>query len=582
MQSEEIRKRFLEFFKARGHAVIPSASLVPENDPSVLFTTAGMQSLVPYLLGEVHPEGKRLVNIQKCVRTQDIEEVGDATHDTFFEMLGNWSLGDYFKEDAIKWSYEFFISKEEGLGLDPNRLYITCFAGDKNAPKDEESAKIWESLGIPKKRIYFLEDNWWSPGKNGPCGPDTEIFYDVTSRGLGDMTHDEFLKADSEQKVVETGNNVFIEYEKSEGEVVGKLKQKNVDFGGGLERQVMASQGVDNIFDTDLFTPLMREIEKKSYEFDLHSSRIVADHVRTAIFMISNGVEPSNTDRGYILRRLVRRAVRHADKLSFSDTKLSDLVDVIVEKYKDIYDEVDRERERVVVVLDEEEEKFEKTLKKGLREFEKISGDKVSSQEAFDLYQSYGFPVELTKELAKERGKEVDTDGFHKLFEEHQDKSRKGAEKKFKGGLGDTSEMSVRYHTATHLLNAALRRVLGEHVEQKGSNITPERLRFDFSHPEKMTDEQKREVEDLVNEKIEEALEVSWEEMSLEDARKAGALGVFGEKYADIVKVYSVGDFSKEICGGPHVENTKELGKFKIKKEESVSAGVRRIKAILE
>lgn len=598
MQSEEIRKKFIDFFKARGHTEIPSASLVPENDPSVLFTTAGMQPLVPYLLGESHPSGKRLVNVQKCVRTQDIEEVGDATHDTFFEMLGNWSLGDYFKEDAIKWSYEFLTSKEEGLGLDPDRIYITCFAGDDpstpeslrtGAPKDKESAHIWKSLGISENRIYFLgkDDNWWSPGPDGPSGPDTEMFYDITREGLGDLDVEGFKKADEHQDVIEVWNDVFMEYEKSDGKVVGKLKQKNVDTGAGLERIAMVMQRTDNVFDTDLLAPLMRAIEEKSFKFDLKSSRIVADHLRTAVFLISDGVLPSNTDRGYVLRRLIRRAVRHADNVSFADSNLSELAPIVLRKYGDIYPNLLEKEDDIKRVINEEEKKFEKTLKRGMREFEKISNSNIGAEEAFNLYQTYGFPIELVSELAAEKGIEVDTKGFSEKLKEHQEKSREGAEKKFKGGLGDTSEMSVKYHTATHLLNAALHKVLGEHVEQKGSNITPERLRFDFAHPKKLTDEEKEAIENMVNKWIEDDLRVSFEEMPLDAALESGALGVFGEKYPDTVKVYTIGDpdgdcVSREICGGPHVEKTGELGKFKIKKESSSSAGVRRIKAVLE
>jgi alanyl-tRNA synthetase len=585
--SAEIRKRFLAFFEKRGHTILPSASLVPENDPSVLFTTAGMQPLVPYLLGAVHPGGQRLANVQKCVRTQDIDEVGDATHDTFFEMLGNWSLGDYFKEEAIAWSYEFLTSKEEGLGLDPARLYVTVFAGDENAPRDEESVGIWQSLGMPKDRIYYLgaDDNWWSPGANGPSGPDSEMFYDVTEEGLGDLTHDEFVQANDAQKVVEVWNDVFMEYEKSEGKVVGKLASKNVDTGAGLERLAMVMQNTNNVFATDLFAPLMDAISTLSAVSDERARRIVADHIRTAVFMIADGVVPSNTDQGYVLRRLLRRAVRFADVLEIAPNHLRELVRVVVSKYHDIYPNLTEKEAEIEQEIAAEEEKFRYTLKRGGEKFNEIEGD-ISGKDAFDLYQSYGFPIELTEELAKEQGKEVDVAGFEAEMKEHQTKSRSGSEQRFKGGLADASEMSVKYHTATHLLLAALRQVLGDHVEQKGSNITPERMRLDFPHPEKLTDEQKQAIEDLVNEKIAADLPVTHTDMPITEARQSGAMGVFGDRYADVVTVYTIGNpehpFSKEICGGPHVEHTSVLGHFRITKEESVSAGVRRIKAILE
>ena len=595
MESKEIRNRFLNFFKKRGHSIIPSASLVPENDPSVLFTTAGMQPLVPYILGEKHPKGKRLVNSQKCVRTQDIEEVGDNTHDTFFEMLGNWSLGDYFKEDAIKWSYEFLTSKEEGLGLDPSRLYVTVFEGDENTQRDDESAEIWKSIGVPENRIYFLgnKDNWWSPGDNGPSGPDTEMFYDVTKEGLGDLTHEEFKKADDAQKVVEVWNDVFMEYEKKNGKIIGKLLQKNVDTGAGLERLSMVMQKTNNVFDTDLFSGIMEKINSITDIKNNKARRIVADHIRTSVFIVSDGVVPSNTDRGYILRRLLRRAVRYADMLSIEDGELISLVDVVTEKYQDVYPEIKEDNEKIKKEIEKEILKFRKTLKKGLKEFEKLSTEALSNKgvlsgkDAFLLFSTYGFPIDVTKELAEDKGFSVDEDGFDNEFKKHQELSRSGAEKKFKGGLADTSDKSVKYHTATHMLHKALREVLGNHVLQKGSNITVERLRFDFSHGEKLTDDEKKKVEELINEKIKEALPVSYRDVAIEEARSLNALGVFGDKYGDTVRIYQIGNedtgvFSLEICGGPHVENTSELGHFKIKKEEASSAGVRRIKAILE
>lgn len=601
MKSEEIRNTFLEFFKTRGHAIVPSSSLVPENDPTVLFTTAGMQPLVPYLMGEPHPAGRRIANVQKCVRTGDIDEIGDATHLTFFEMLGNWSLGDYFKENAIQWSYELLTSKE-GFGLDPSRLYVTIFAGDEHVPVDEEARQFWIKAGIPEHRIYELgaDANWWPNVKGpstdstsslqassgqvkdtwtGPTGPSTEMFYDLTPEGLGDMTHDEFVKADDDQKVVEIWNDVFMSYEKKDGEIVGELQSKNVDTGAGLERIATVLQGKNTIFETDLFEPIMAAIPAGNET----SRRIIADHIRTAVFMISDGVTPSNTDRGYVLRRLIRRAVRHADKLGVELTKV---IETVIEKYSTIYRTIDDLKDQIKNEISAEENKFKETLKKGLKEFEKISGNDISGQDAFKLFSTYGFPLELTQELAQEKGVSVAADDFNQAFKVHQEQSREGAEKKFKGGLGDTSEMSLRYHTATHLLHQALRDVLGDHVEQKGSNITPERLRFDFSHDMKMTDEEKQQVEEIVNEKIQAALPVNKAVLPFAEAEKTGALHFFGEKYGDEVSVYYVGDsletaYSKEFCGGPHVSNTSELGSFKIKKEEASSAGVRRIKAIL-
>lgn len=588
MQSSEIRTRFLNFFKNRGHAIIPSAPLVPEHDPSVLFTTAGMHPLVPYLLGEAHPLGKRLVNVQKCVRTQDIDEVGDATHDTFFEMLGNWSLGDYFKEEAIAWSYELLTSKEEGFGLDPARLYITCFAGDDKAPRDEESARIWESVGISKNRIYFLpaKNNWWSPGENGPCGPDTEMFYDVSERGLGDLSHEEFLVADSRQEVVEIWNDVFMEYEKRGGEVVGKLSQKNVDTGAGLERLAMVLQGASTIFDTDLFAPIIAALCSRAQVRDARAERIVVDHVRTAAFMIADGVLPANTDRGYILRRLLRRAVRYADTLKIPVGTLVEIGESVQEVYAGVYPELSDAKQAITEVIAREEETFRQTLSRGMREFEKISEGGVSGEEAFLLFSSYGFPFELTQELAREKGIEVDEVAFKTALTAHQELSRTGAEQKFKGGLAGHSQVEVRYHTATHLLHQALTDVLGEGVGQMGSNITAERLRFDFSHPTKMTDEEKQRVEALVNQKITEDLPVQRVVLPRAEAEKTGARHFFKEKYGDEVSIYFIGSdlehaYSKEFCGGPHVARTGELGNFKITKEEAVAAGVRRIKAVL-
>lgn len=583
----EIRQRFLDFFEKRGHAIVPSASLVPENDPTVLFNTAGMQPLVPYLMGKPHPAGKRIANVQKCVRTGDIDDIGDATHLTFFEMLGNWSLGDYFKEDAIKWSYEFLISNEEGLGLNPQRLYVTIFAGDEHVPVDDEARKIWIDVGVPEHRIYELgaDANWWPNVKGddtwtGPTGPSSEMFYDLTEDGLGDMTHDEFVVADDRQDVVEIWNDVFMSFEKKDGAIVGELASKNVDTGAGLERITAVIQKKKTVFETDLFAPIMETISGG----DDQARRVVADHIRASVFLIADGVAPSNTDQGYVLRRLLRRAVRYADK---TNTNLLDVVDAVIVHYGSFYRNVSDQAEQIRHEIGREEEKFRNTLEKGLKELEKKSGDHISGLDAFQLFSTYGFPFELTCEIADERGISVDGKGFYEELSKHQQLSKQGAEKKFKGGLGDTSEMSLKYHTATHLLHQALRDVLGDHVEQKGSNITPERLRFDFSHGEKMTDDEKQNVEEIVNQKIKDALPVQNVTLPREEAEQSGALHFFGDKYGDEVSVYFVGDtletaYSKEFCGGPHVENTSELGTFRIKKEEASSAGVRRIKAVLE
>lgn len=592
MQSTEIRKRFLEFFKARGHAIIPSAPLVPENDPTVLFNTAGMQPLVPYLMGRPHPQGDKLADIQKCVRTNDIDEVGDNTHLTFFEMMGNWSLGSYFKEDAIKWSYELLTNKEYGFGLDPKRLYVTVFRGDENVEKDEESKKIWMFAGIPENRIYFkgADANWWPAVKGkdawtGPTGPCSEMFYDLTPEGLGDLSPEEYDKADDEQKVVEIWNDVFMEYEKKDGKIVAKLEKKNVDTGAGFERLLTVIQGKTNVFDTDIFSKIVGKIDEFTTNQNEKSRRIVADHIRSSVMLISDGVVPANADQGYILRRLLRRAVRHTDTLGMKHGSLFWIAESVIETYKDIYTNIADRAEHIKKTIDEEEQKFRKTLSEGMKRFEKIQT--FSPEEVFDLYQSYGFPIELTMEMAKEKSVDINQSEVEVLIKKHQDLSRAGAEQKFKGGLGDTSEMSVKYHTATHLLHQALRQVLGTHVSQKGSNLTPERLRFDFTHPAKMTDEEKKKVEDIVNAQIEAKLPVQVVSLSKEEAEKTGALHFFGDKYGDTVTVYYIGNdlnhaFSKEFCGGPHVTNTGDLGKFKIAKEEAVAQGIRRIKAILE
>lgn len=596
LSGSDIRTRFLAFFEKRGHTVIPSASLVPENDPSVLFNTAGMQPLVPYLLGETHPSGaKRLANSQKCVRTVDIDEIGDNTHATFFEMLGNWSLGDYFKKEMIAWSYEFLTNKDEGLGLDPHRLYITVFGGNQDAPKDDEAYALWkgifEKAGVKGERIYFMsaktpggkEPNWWAAGDSGPCGPDTEMFYDVTGTLTDGMTKDEYMKADDRQDVVEIWNDVFMEYEKKDGVVVGKLKAQNVDTGSGLERVAMVLQGKNNIFETDLLGPIVEVASGISATSK--SARIIADHLRTSIFLIADGVLPSNTDQGYILRRLIRRLVLNVTGKDLSREQVKQLVAIVTGLYGKHYPNLKEQELHITETISQEVEKFKKTLVEGLKQFEKRGGDIITGKEAFDLYQTHGFPFEITKELAKERGLTVDEKEYEIEMLKHQEVSRQGSEKKFKGGLADHSEMSVRYHTATHLLHQALRTVLGPTALQKGSNITPERLRFDFAHGAKMTDEEKKKVEDIVNEQIKKALPVSYDDIPFAEAEKRGALGLFEEKYGDKVRVYQIGEgadkFSLEFCGGPHVKNTSELGVFKIQKEEACSQGVRRIKAVL-
>ena len=581
MQSHEIRQRFLAFFEKRGHAIIPSAPLVPQNDPSVLFNTAGMQPLVPYLLGEKHPSGTRIVDVQKCVRTQDIEEVGDKTHDTFFEMMGNWSLGDYFKEEAIQWSFEFLTSKEEGLGLDPARLYITVFEGNEDAPKDMEAFDIWKKY-MPENRIYFMsaKSNWWSVGPNGPCGPDTEMFYDVTSEGLGDMTKEEYMQADERQQVVEIWNDVFMEYEKKDGKVIGKLSQKNVDTGAGLERVTMMVQKTDDVFTTDLFSPMMAKIDELAKGVsNIRAKRIVADHVRTSVFMIAAGVAPTNTAQGYILRRLLRRAVRYADVLGMQHGSLLEIAETVVEKYKDIYDEVVEKKGDVITLILDEETQFRKTLEKGMKEFSK-------GTDPFTLFTTYGFPIELTEELATEKGIAIDRKEFDEKLKAHQDLSRTASAGMFKGGLANHNEATIKLHTAHHLLLSALQEVLGKEVKQRGSNITEERLRMDFAFDRKMTDEEKQKVEALVNESIQKDFKVVRREMPLAEAEKIGAEMEFGAKYPETVSVYFIEDeagnaISKEFCGGPHVEHTGIIGAFKIQKEEASSAGVRRIKAVI-
>lgn len=589
MKAIEIRNKYLDFFKRHGHAVIPSAPLIPENDPSVLFTTAGMQPLVPYLLGEKHPEGTRLTDFQKCLRTNDIDEVGDNRHLTYFEMLGNWSLGDYFKEESIAMSFEF-LTKE--LGIPVEKLSVTCFAGDKDCQRDEVTASCWKKAGIPEDRIYYFgkDDNWWIAGEEGPCGPDTEMFYDTGKPKCSENCNPSCGCG----KYVEIWNNVFMEFFKTKDGKYTKLKQHNVDTGLGLERMTMLLQGKETPFDTELFKPVMDKLQELAGENDsIESRRIVAEHLRASMMIIQDGGLPSNVDRGYILRRLIRRMVRHLRKLQINLNELGELIDLNIDTLKEMYPELHQNCNKIKSVIIEEKDKFEKTLERGEREFNKIVNrmknegqDTISGQDLFTLYETYGFPPEVTQDLAREAGLKVDTTEFDKLFKEHQEKSRMGSEQKFKGGLAGTGEQEVRYHTATHLLNAALKVILGKDVHQKGSNITPERMRFDFSCDHKLTDDEKKKVEDLVNEWIAQGLDVKCEEMKKDDAIKSGAECMFIEKYPDIVTVYSIGNdrekVSKELCGGPHVKNTSELGHFKIKKEEASSAGVRRIKAILE
>ena len=589
MKAIEIRNKYLDFFKRHEHAVIPSAPLIPENDPSVLFTTAGMQPLVPYLLGEKHPEGTRLTDFQKCLRTNDIDEVGDNRHLTYFEMLGNWSLGDYFKEESIAMSFEF-LTKE--LGIPVEKLSVTCFAGDKDCQRDEVTASCWKKAGIPEDRIYYFgkDDNWWIAGEEGPCGPDTEMFYDTGKPKCSENCNPSCGCG----KYVEIWNNVFMEFFKTKDGKYTKLKQHNVDTGLGLERMTMLLQGKETPFDTELFKPVMDKLQELAGENDsIESRRIVAEHLRASMMIIQDGGLPSNVDRGYILRRLIRRMVRHLRKLQINLNELGELIDLNIDTLKEMYPELHQNSNKIKSVIIEEKDKFEKTLERGEREFNKIVNrmknegqDTISGQDLFTLYETYGFPPEVTQDLAREAGLKVDTTEFDKLFKEHQEKSRMGSEQKFKGGLAGTGEQEVRYHTATHLLNAALKVILGKDVHQKGSNITPERMRFDFSCDHKLTDDEKKKVEDLVNEWIAQGLDVKCEEMKKDDAIKSGAECMFIEKYPDIVTVYSIGNdketVSKELCGGPHVKNTSELGHFKIKKEEASSAGVRRIKAILE
>ena len=587
--SNFLREKFLKFFADRGHAVIQSASLIPENDPSVLFTTAGMHPLIPYLLGQKHPKGTRLTDVQKCVRTGDIEEVGDDSHLTFFEMLGNWSLGDYFNHESIKWSFEFLTSPEY-LGLDVNRISVTVFAGDEDAPRDEDSANVWKACGIPAERIYYLpkKNNWWIAGTTGPCGPDTEIFWDTGKPACGPNCDPSCDCG----KFLEIWNNVFMQFNRQADGTYLPLQQKNVDTGMGLERTVCVLNGLKSVYDIDLFAGALAKIQElsgKSYdETTKKAMRIIADHVRTATFLLGDpvGVVPSNVDQGYVLRRLIRRAVRMANSLGMPKGSIAEIAQVYIEVYKDVYTELTENAAKIIDELNKEEEKFSKTLVAGEKEFFKvishIPGNVVPGGTAFKLYDTFGFPVEMTVELAAEQGFTVDLDGFKKKFAEHQAKSQAGSEQRFKGGMAEGGGIETTHlHTATHLLQAALRRVLGDEVKQKGSNITPERLRFDFSFGRPMTKEEIVEVERLVNEAIQAKMPITCVELPIEQARETGAIGLFGDRYGEVVKVYTMGDFSKEICGGPHAENTGDLGTFVITKEQSSSSGVRRIKAEL-
>lgn len=611
ISANELRKKYIEFFKSKEHKEIPSTSLIPENDPTVLFTTAGMHPLVPYLMGQPHPEGDKLADVQKCIRTGDIEDVGDNRHLTFFEMLGNWSLNSYFKQESIEWSYEF-LTDPKWLGLDPKRLYVTVFRGDGEIERDKESIKIWQEQfkkhGVeaktadddavwsdPNIRIFALskDDNFWEMGgETGPCGPCTEIFYDTKpEKGHEKKT---FKELTNDFRFLEIWNNVFMSYNKIGAGKYEPLKQKNVDTGMGVERTIVALNGYNNVFEMELFVPVIEKIrtlknhigERANIEAS-REEKIIADHIKAAVMILADDkkITPSKTERGYVLRRLIRRAVRYGKTLGIEDNFTVKITETVIAIYKDVYEEVERNKEFIFIELEKEEKRFRKTLTKGLRQFDKIKSNKISGKDAFDLYQSYGFPIEMTIEEAAKHNIDVDIEEFNKELKKHQELSRTASAGMFKAGLADASEAAARLHTATHLLQAALREILGEHIQQRGSNITPERLRFDFSHQEKLTPEEIKQAENWVNDKIDKNLIVEREEMTLEKAKESGALGLFNSKYANKVSVYTIKDgdkiVSKEICSGPHVENTGKIGKFKIKKEESSSQGVRRIKAII-
>ncbi|MFA6420242.1 MAG: alanine--tRNA ligase [archaeon] len=614
--TKELRKKYLDFFKSKGHAIIPSASLIPENDPTVLFTTAGMHPLVPYLLGEKHPLGKRLVDIQKCIRTGDIDDVGDSWHLSFFEMMGNWSLGDYFKKEAITMSFEF-LTKE--LKISKERISVTCFVGDNDCPKDNEAANLWETLGIAKNRIHFLSkaDNWWGPaGQTGPCGPDTEMFFHV--KDVQEKNTEEFLQFCKQGAFCEIWNDVLMQYNKN---ALGKYeegKQQNIDTGMGVERTIAVMNGFTNAYECDSIKPILEKVVETAGKNiktlngqEIKSARIITDHLRASVMILGDdkGIVPSNVDQGYVLRRFIRRSIRHARLLGINTVFSKAIAEVVVNVMGKVYSEVEKNKEKIYLELQKEEEKFSSTLENGIKVLEKklqflgaskaeLYGSReaaaslgqspvkqLNSKGAFDLYQSFGFPIEMTQEMCKEKGFTVDIKGFEELLKEHQELSRKGAEQKFKGGLADASIETTKLHTAAHLLNEALRQIVNPNISQKGANITAERLRFDFNADEKLTDEQVNKVEDWVNNAISKECEVQMEVLPLDAAKKSGAHGVFDSKYGEQVKVYTIKSgntiFSKEICGGPHVENTKVMGKFKIVKQEAVAAGIRRIKATL-
>ena len=584
---DKLKKMYLEFFQKNGHKVIANASLIPENDSTALFISAGMHPLVPYLLGQQHPSGKKLVNVQKCLRTSDIDEVGNNFHLSFFEMLGNWSLGDYFKQESIRWSYEFLTSKE-WLNIDEKKLFVTVFAGDEKVPRDTDSARIWEELGFPKEKIFYLprEDNLWGPiGNTGPCGPDTEIFYDTGKEPCGS----ECKPGCSCGKFNEIWNNVFIEYNRTPDGEYELLEQKNVDTGMGVERTVAVLQGKDNVYETEIFVPIVNRIKElagiEEISADqIRSVRIICDHSRAATFLLAEGIVPLNVGQGYVLRRIIRGAIRHGKLMGVEEEFLSVLSQIVIETYSGDYSHLKSNEDFIVTELRKEYKKFNNTLVRGLNRFNRIARNKkkIDGKDAFLLYQSFGFPIEITKDLGQENGISVDVDGFHEEFQKHQKVSRASADKKFGSGLADTAKETVKLHTATHLLNEALRRVLGKEITQKGSNITHERLRFDFNFDRKLTDQEIKDVEELVNGQIKEALPVKRIETTLDEAIRMGSQAVFEQKYGEQVSVYSIGDFSMELCSGPHVENTGELGRFKIIKEEGISAGVRRIRAVLE
>ena len=600
MRASQLKEKYLKFFKNKGHSILPSAPLVPENDPTALFISAGMQPLISYLMGQPHPEGVRLANVQKCVRTDDIDKIGDTFHHTFFEMLGNWSLGDYWKEDSIAFSYEF-LTKE--LRLDHDRLWVTCFAGDEDASRDDESAEIWKKLGISQEKIFFYpkKDNWWGPvGESGPCGPDTEIFYEVTGK-----PHSSGCKpGDNCGRFFEIWNNVFMQYKKTSDGKFETLEQKNVDTGMGVERTTAVLSGYDDNYKVeDLWGSVLESIEeasKRKYEDSTKAQRIIADHVRAATFIISDGVEPSNKERGYVVRRLIRRSVRYGKVLGINEGFLASIAQAVVGSYKDQYPELEKNKKEILKVLSDEEIRFQQTIERGLREIEKLEA--IDAKTAFYLYESYGFPLELTEEIATEKGHKINKQVFEKEFEKHKELSRTASAGMFKGGLAEQSEETTKLHTATHLLHASLRKILGDHVQQKGSNITAERLRFDFSHPQKLTDDEVKKVEDLINEQIKKDLPVKVETKTLDEALKEGALAFFGEKYTERVSVYTIGPstghstlrdepsgsdskrsewFSKEVCGGPHIKRTGEIGRVRIIKQEKIGSGLMRIYAKL-